>query len=88
MERKMHKIQQLQEENKHTNFDMVHKNKYVAKVTHNEDRIQSSYRVVYDEDDDDLVPIHQSRVLPWQLFTRGFTGQDYKVDDDLIKLMD
>ena len=32
MKKKMHKIKQFQKENKHTNLNMVHKNKYVAKV--------------------------------------------------------
>lgn len=37
---------------------------------------------------DDHPPIHPSRVLPWQLFTKSFEGHDLKVDQNVRRIME
>ena len=36
---------------------------------------------------DDLPPLHSTRVLPWQMFTKDFLGLDKKVDDKIKNII-
>lgn len=78
-------ISKYQENNKALGESMISQNKYSTKSDLK--TIQSKYKITSDAEMDETPPMHFSRIIPWQFFTRDFEGKDLPVDDEVRKIM-